>query len=211
MSNDDEILEPDEVLDADPDLVDDEPIADDEFDPDDPLARRKGESRISHGYLMLYAQQDQHKRSIADLATQVDRTRGQLYTHSRRWDWQARIDAFDHKKRRIFEETARENYRKLGGTMLRAANIMANKVLIGASQIDETKLTVPQIARLADAVVKISTAPFVPAQVDDLEAMLDQMPTGPSTLESPGVRAIENLTDQPEVLEAILAAFPEDA
>lgn len=55
------------------------------------LARLDGESKLNHRALVLYAMQDESRRSRTAAADGVQRTEGALRLWSARWKWEARI------------------------------------------------------------------------------------------------------------------------
>lgn len=206
-----EHIDPDdvEVIDGVPDESGEpEPIEDHEIDETDPIARRPYETRRSNAHLQAYAKIPPHRRTIAELGRIVGVDRGTLYKHRDKNDWDDRIDAYDRRQRQIADLATERSIARTHGRYYQALGKLADKVNAAVDNLDPVKMNGAQIVAAVNAINR----GLALVHGDDprgLEDDLDGLPTGPSTLESPGLKAVEKLAGQPDVLQALADALDE--
>jgi hypothetical protein len=127
----------------------------------------------------------------------------------KQWNWNERLEAYDDIENRKLATITESMLRAAATDYSRALRHAANLAWRAAANMGDLNVTPNQLAALLTAMRGPLTDLLTgPQGVDALAVELESMAGSPPPQEQPGVALLENLADRPDVLAALVAAYP---
>ncbi|OJF13314.1 hypothetical protein [Couchioplanes caeruleus] len=119
-----------------------------------PWDRHKREPEAAYAYFAVYRDLGR-TRTVAKVATEVNKSRDYLHKIAAAWRWVQRAQAFDREQDRMYGEALAERRREMAERHARLASALQSKVVARLQSLDASKLTPGDIARWLEVTTRL--------------------------------------------------------
>jgi hypothetical protein len=119
-----------------------------------PWDRQQQEPEAAYGYFARYRDLGR-ARTVAAVATGVNKSRDYLHKLASTWRWVQRAQAFDREQDRLYSEALTERRREMADRHARLASALQAKVVARLQSLDASKLTPGDIARWLEVTTRL--------------------------------------------------------
>ncbi|TDB79607.1 hypothetical protein [Micromonospora sp. KC721] len=119
-----------------------------------PWDRQTREPETAYGYFALYRDLGR-TRTVAKVATEVNKSRDYLHNLATRWKWVQRAQAWDREEDRLYIEGLAEQRRDMARRHARIASALQSKLVTRLQNLDASKLSPADIARWLEVTTRV--------------------------------------------------------
>jgi hypothetical protein len=116
--------------------------------------RQEDEPEKAYGYFVLYRDLGR-TRTVAKVATEVNKSRDYLHKLATRWKWVQRAQAWDREEDRLYVEGLAEQRRDMAKRHARIAGALQAKLVARLQSLDASKLSPADIARWLEVATRV--------------------------------------------------------
>ncbi len=116
--------------------------------------RQQREPERAYGYFVLYRDLGR-TRTVAKVATEVDRSRDYLHKLATTWKWVQRAAAWDREEDRLYVEGLAEQRRDMAKRHARISAALQAKIVARLQTLDASKLSPADIARWLEVATRV--------------------------------------------------------
>ncbi|MFI7283424.1 hypothetical protein ACIBOV_24495 [Micromonospora chersina] len=116
--------------------------------------RQRSEPEKAYGYFVLYRDMGR-TRTVAKVATQVNKSRDYLHKLATRWKWVQRAQSWDREEDRLYVEGLADQRRDMARRHARVASALQAKLVARLQTLDASKLTAGDIARWLEVSTRV--------------------------------------------------------
>jgi hypothetical protein len=132
--------------------------------------RQPGEPTKVHAAFRIYRDLPTARRSIEDVALQVDSSPRRVYEWAARWDWRERTQAWEDACHRIEDQERLDAIRSMHSLHRKAGRAVMNKALQALSLVDADRIPVGQLARLLELGARLERSTLI-VSVEELQGL----------------------------------------
>ncbi|BCJ61548.1 hypothetical protein [Micromonospora endophytica] len=119
-----------------------------------PWDRQDREPEKAYGYFVLYRDLGR-TRTVAKVATEVNKSRDYLHKLATAWKWVQRAQAWDREEDRLYVEGLAEQRRDMAKRHARISSALQAKIVARLQTIDASKLSPGDIARWLEVATRV--------------------------------------------------------
>ncbi|MEH1014657.1 hypothetical protein V6U90_16285 [Micromonospora sp. CPCC 206060] len=119
-----------------------------------PWDRQYREPERAYSYFALYRDLGR-TRTVAKVATEVNKSRDYLHKLATRWRWVQRAQTFDREQDRLYAEGLAERRRDMADRHARIASALQAKLVARLQSLDTAKLSPGDIARWLEVATRV--------------------------------------------------------
>ncbi|SCG15488.1 hypothetical protein GA0070610_1721 [Micromonospora echinofusca] len=119
-----------------------------------PWDRQHSEPERAYGYFVLYRDLGR-TRTVAKVATEVNKSRDYLHKLATRWKWVQRAQSWDREEDRLYVEGLAEQRRDMARRHARIASALQGKIVTRLQNLDASKLSPGDIARWLEVATRV--------------------------------------------------------
>ncbi|MDG4796894.1 hypothetical protein [Micromonospora sp. WMMD1082] len=116
--------------------------------------RQHREPEKAYGYFVLYRDLGR-TRTVAKVATEVDKSRDYLHKLATSWKWVQRAQAWDREEDRLYVEGLAEQRRDMAKRHARIASALQGKLVARLQSLKPEQLSVADIARWLEVATRV--------------------------------------------------------
>lgn len=119
-----------------------------------PWDRQHSEPEKAYGYFVLYRDLGR-TRTVAKVATEVNKSRDYLHKLATVWKWVQRAQAWDREEDRLYVEGLAEQRRDMAKRHARIASALQAKLVTRLQNLDPSKLSPGDVARWLEVATRV--------------------------------------------------------